>query len=287
MLELTGFGSVLRGIGLLYWVLAIGAVFLAIRYGKGTRGKVIWAVVALAAFGYLPGKALIEQHQRDTYAKEAWAYFKKLCDEKSGEKIYKTYTGVKSVLVVKPLPPATEKDLYDQFWYGDPYSDDLPGEDRSDRAAANLVGGRQFVTEYSYADSGYGFIELRVEKEGNWNFQRMTPLTAPPFVTKTGILKPESRFGISWEDISTPDDRKYWVAGSRLRVLDLTDNSVVAERIGFFIEAGFGSTAGQRRPWQTSRGHNTTCPAIISRDHMNRFFILKVLLPSEGVVNGK
>ena len=58
MLELTGFGSVLRGIGLLYWVLAIVAVFLAIRYGKGARGKVIWTAVAIAAFGYLPGKAL-------------------------------------------------------------------------------------------------------------------------------------------------------------------------------------------------------------------------------------
>lgn len=96
MLELTGFGNVLRGIGLLYWVPAIGAVFLAIRYGKGTRGKIIWVAVAIAACGYLPGKALLEQRQRDAYAKEAWAYFKKLCDEKSGEKIYKTFMGVKS-----------------------------------------------------------------------------------------------------------------------------------------------------------------------------------------------
>ena len=133
MLELTGFGNVLRGIGLLYWVLAIGVVFLAIRYGKGTRGKIIWAAVAIAAFGYLPGKALIEQHQRDAYAKEAWAYFKKLCDEKSGEKIYKTHTGVKSVLVVKPLPPATERDLFDKFWMGDPYSDATPWDRRGEQ----------------------------------------------------------------------------------------------------------------------------------------------------------
>ena len=118
MLELTGFGSVLRGIGLLYWALAIGAVFLAIRYGMRASGKVIWTAVVIAAFGYLPGQALSQQRQRDAYAKEAWTYFKTLCNEKSGEKIYKTYTVVKSVLVVKPLPPATDKDHFDQFWYG-------------------------------------------------------------------------------------------------------------------------------------------------------------------------
>lgn len=287
MLELTGIASVLRGIGVLYWVLAISTLIAAIYFGKGALGKIVWGVVAIAVFGYLPGKALIEQHQRDTFAKEAWAYFKKLCDEKSGEKIYKTYTGVKSVLVVKPLPPATEKDLYDQFWYGDPYSDDLAVEDRGHRAAAKLIGSRQFVKEFSYAESGYGFIELRTEKEGKQAFLRMTPLIDPPFVTKSEITKPESRFGISWDDISTLEDRQYWVAGSRLRVLDLTDNSVVAERIGYFIEAGFGATGGQRRPWQTSRGPNTTCPAMISRDHMNRFFVLKVLRPAEGNANGK
>jgi hypothetical protein len=51
------------------------------------------------------------------------------------------------------------------------------------------------------------------------------------------IARPVSKFGVSWEDISTPGDRRFWVAGSRLRVIDLTDNSVLAERIGFFIEA--------------------------------------------------
>jgi len=262
MLELTGFDSGLRGIGFLYWALAIGALVLAIRYGKGVRGKIIWTAVAIVAFGCLPGKALVEQHQRNTYAKEAWAYFKKLCDEKSGEKIYKTYTGVKSVLVVKPLPPATEKDLYDQFWYGDPYSNDLPVEDRGDRAAAKFIGGRQFVKEYSYADNGYSFVELRAGKEGEGPFVRMTHLTDSPFFSKSQIAKPESRFGIDWNDISTPEDRKHWVAASRLRILDLTDNSVVADRIGFLIEPGFGSTVGQRRPWMTARGPQTTCPSI-------------------------
>lgn len=277
MLELTGLGSVLRGIGLLYWVLAIGAVVLAIRYGKGARGKIIWATVAIAVFAYLPGKAMIEQHQRDTYAKEAWAYFKKLCDEKSGEKIYKTYTGVKSVLVVKPLPPATEKDLYDRFWYGDPYSNATPWSERGDTAARRLTGdsrrsdgvvqrGLDFVEIKNESGSGYTRINRAVSNDKN--------------SVREQIEQPVSKLGVAWEDISKPEDRKYWVAGSRMRVVDLTDNSIVAERIGYFIEAGFGSTAGQRRPWLTSRGPNTTCPSVAG-DYTDQRFISRLFKLNE------
>lgn len=274
MLELTGFGSVLRGIGLLYWVLAIGAVFLAIRYGKGTRGKVIWATVAIAVFGYLPGKAMIEQHQRDTYAKEAWAYFKKLCDEKSGEKIYKTHTGVKSVLVVKPLPPATEKDLYDQFWYGDPYSDASTYK-RAESSSRHLVMYWKHRSAVGI-QKGLDFVEIKNES-GNEYMRIQSPPSPQQGTTIESIRQPVSKFGLVWEDISTPDDRKYWVAGSRLRVINLTDNSVVAERIGYLIEAGFGSTSGQRRPWQTARGvgpNGRSCPD--AHDATDQWFLTSV-----------
>ena len=81
MLELTGMGSVLRGMGILYWLLAVGAVALAIWKGKTRQRKALWAVIAVAVFGFLPVKQMIEQGKREAYAREAWAYFKKLCDE--------------------------------------------------------------------------------------------------------------------------------------------------------------------------------------------------------------
>jgi hypothetical protein len=62
--------------------------------------------------------------------------------------------------------------------------------------------------------------------------------------------------------------------------MDLTDNSVVAERIGYLIEAGFGSIAGQRRPWLTARGigpNGRSCPQTDSWS--DRLFILKALKP--------
>jgi len=285
MLELTGMGSVLRGIGILYWVLAIGAVSLAIWKGKNWQRKTFWAGLSIVAFGFLPAKAMIEQVQRNAYAREAWAHFKKLCDEKSGEKIYKTYTGVKSVLVVKPLPPATEKDLYDQFWYGDPYSNATPWDKRGESAAL-ILASRTAPIAYGKEGRGYDFVEMRADSS-SVVIRYLYRAGSRGHATSTSDM-PESRFGISWDDISTPEDRKYWVAGSRLSVIDLTDKSVVAERIGYLIEAGFGSTAGQRRPWLAARGigpSGRSCPD--AHDYSDRWFLLKVLKPELESSNGK
>lgn len=73
-----------------------------------------------------------------------------------------------------------------------------------------------------------------------------------------------SRYGYTWDDISTPEDRKYWVAGGRLRVVELATGEVVAERVGYVIEKYFGATSStfNQTPWSNTRGRETTCPEI-------------------------
>ncbi len=288
MLELTGFGSVLRGIGFLYWALAIGAVVLAVKYSKGVLGKVIATTIVLAAFGYLPGKAMVEQHQRDTYAKAAWAYFKMKCDTEAGEKIYKMFTGVKSVLIVKPLPPATEADSRDQFWMGDPYSASIHSQ-RGKLEAARFASPNAPIA-YGANGPGLDFVELTIPADSR-ETQRFVKYIYPSGkreYVQQPIDKPSSRFGISWEDISSREDRKYWIAGGRLRVIDLENGSVIAERTGYLIEAGFGSTSGGRSPWLTARGigpNGRSCPE--THDWSDRWFVLKVLNPATEKQNGK
>ena len=286
MLELTGIASVLRGIGFLYWLLAIGLLVLAIRKGKDWRSKTLWALPVVCVFSYLPATQYIEQSKREAFAKEAWAYFKSKCDTLSGKKIYKTFTGVKSVLVVKPLPPATETNLYDQYWYGDPYSDSTPWDRRGEQAAIRLASINAPITP-TQSGRGFDFVESLVPSLGTEK-----KYVKYFFVDKSekrqmeSIVQPVSRYGLSWEDISKPEDRIFWVAGSRLKVLDLTDNSVIAERIGFYIEDGFGSNAGQRRPWLASKRPQTTCPPT-DDSFEDRLFVLKVLNPNEESKNGK
>lgn len=270
MLELTGLGSILRGISLLYWLLAFTVIGLAIWKGKTVARKAAWAAAWTVVFGAWPAKVAVEGLQRQGYEREAWAYFKKKCETEAGEKIYKTFSGVKSVLVIKPLPPATEKDLFDQFWYGDPYSASAV----SNRAEA---GARKLTLDSRSSAGrirrGLDFIELRNEVGEYIRITRSPSNDRKP--SRELVQKPTSEFGVYWEDISTPGDRKFWVAGSRFRVIDLNDNSVVAERIGYYIESGFGSKVGQRRPWLTSRGPGTTCPPV-QGDYTDQQFIAKV-----------
>ena len=119
---------------------------------------------------------------------------------------------------------------------------------------------------------------MEIKNESGEGYRRIYRLVSNDELSvKEQIQQPVSRFGVGWEDISTPDDRKYWLAGSSFRVINLLDNSVVAELIGFLIEAGFGSTTGGRRPRLTSRGigpNGRSCPD--AHDATNQWFINSV-----------
>lgn len=286
MTELTGIGTLLRGLGVLYVLVAVASVGLALYLPKGWRRKAAVASITLALFGIVPAMQWMEKREREAYAKAAWAHFKRLCDEKSGEKIYKTFTGVNSVLVIRPLPAATDADLSNQHWLGDPYSNATPG-DRARSAALKLASPRDPVT---YDEVGRGFDAVEsVLPEANGEARGIVRYHYPNVErhVEQAVESPISRFGVSWEDISRSEDRKYWVAGSRLRVVDLSNNSVVAERIGYLIESGFGMRAGARIPWLSSRGRNTTCPSIRNGSFEDRWFVLKVLNPAQEKSDGR
>ena len=284
MLELTGVASLLRGVPVVYWLLALGALALAIRLPKKRLWKGIAGALVLVLLGYLPVTNFLEAKRREDFAKEAWTRFRQLCETKSGEKIYKTFSGVKSVLVIKPLPPATEKDLYDQFWYGDPYSDSAIY--KRDITHTLRMLNKTLVAPKTDGD-GFDFFELQERSDAPKHVSVFKSQKAPFWRKSEPYTGPMSRFGLSWDDISEPTNRQYWIAGSRFSVVDLTDNSVVAERIGFFIEAGFGSTAGQRRPWQSSHGERTTCPPVSTGGFSDNFFVFRVLHPPEENRDGK
>lgn len=273
-MELTPIGSILRALWFLVACLAIGAASYFIYRARGWKRKGVWAVIILGLFGFFPLKNWIKEREQVSYAREAWAHFKKLCDEKSGEKILQTFTDVRSVFVVRGLPPAREEDLYDQYWYGDPYSDATPWDKRAKSVATMLTLDSR---DKNGTRKGLDFVEIEKSKTTPSKFERIRkPTTYRDKALVEEIEQPISRYGIAWEDISTPTDRKYWVAGSRLRLIDRQDNSLVAERIGYFIEAGFGSKAGQRRPWLASRGPDTTCPPLTGGDYSDSWFVTSV-----------
>ena len=271
MLELTGITGILRAASVVYWLFAVALLILIAWKVKQWAYKAIGVAIVVGLFGYQPLRDWQEAEKREAYAREAWSYFKKKCDTESGEKISRTFTDVRSVLVVKPLPPAKPDDEIDQFWYGDPYS----SPPHSGRGVSNATALTLNSRRPSGPQKGLDFVEIRNDA-GDGYLRIHRPASNDERARKEEIKMPVSKFGVSWEDISTPGDRKYWVAGSRLSIIDLKDGSVVAERIGFLIEPGFGSHGSQRRPWLTGRTPGTTCPPISGGDYSDNWFVTNV-----------
>jgi hypothetical protein len=94
----------------------------------------------------------------------------------------------------------------------------------------------------------------------------------------------ELRYGVTYDDISTHEDREYWIAGSSLKVVDLKTNEVIAERIGYMVDWSQGATAGGNSPWLTAT--DAACPAFPLKPGFRAqpgqadLFVEKVLKPA-------
>ena len=103
------------------------------------------------------------------------------------------------------------------------------------------------------------------------------------------IQQQSARYGITWDDISTREDRELWIAGGSLKVIDLQTNEVIAERTGYMMDREQGSRAGARSPWAYAL--RNACPGFPSDGtHTTRswprtetlIFVSKVLQPITG-----
>ncbi len=96
---------------------------------------------------------------------------------------------------------------------------------------------------------------------------------------------PPPRYGVTYDDLETPEERQMWIAGSALKVVDLQTGELLGQRIGYLHDRGGGSAAGGRQPWtfaQTERGWS--CPAWNVIGNSNDKFVLKVLHPKPGEI---
>ena len=278
------FISELKILETLFWLayvaVAGGLIYAAVRKPDSLRGKVTAGVVVALAFSVLPGinaKEAIErklaQAESAKYREAAWAHFRKRCKEKAGEKISQVIEDVEGIYLQRPREKPKESDLRDQYWMGDPYGLVLypPAE----------------ISQYLRDLDSNGIPTVKSTEHGGFRFVE-TPSVGPGFLRheiddvggKVVTLHSDirhSRYEVSWEDISISEDRKYWVAGGRLKVLDLSTNEVLGERVGYVIETSFGSTAGGRRPWLIAQ--RNACPPIRRNAAVDRLFVQKVLKP--------
>jgi hypothetical protein len=237
----------------------------------------------------------------------AEAMFQERC-KGAGEKIYRTVDDVEGIFLMKLR--SEQVNFSNQFAMTDPYGDDTGGTGYVE----NFLRGRGSsgsLTSKGIAKNGYQYVEvidqndgIRYRYTGSVKAVGKKDATAPnvkldlkrdpnfdlniyAFVLdRTPAAGPMPRYGVTYDDISTREEREYWIAGSSLKIIDLQTNEVIAERIGYMMDRGLGNTSGGRSPWLLARYH--ACPRFPTgggrpvQIHQTRNFVEKVLHIKQG-----
>lgn len=136
---------------------------------------------------------------------------------------------------------------------------------------------------------GYRYVEFGDEALGT--LQRCDRTRDPnprhfdDFMQCKPVQSSSTRYALDYEDLVDPADRAYWVAGTKLRVIDKRNGEVIAELTRFVIDPGFGGSSTGRWPWQhANNASSTVCPSIANRPTGTdgRYFVDTVLIPKQG-----
>lgn len=318
MIELGPGTDLFRLIGVLFWMVLLAALLAAYFLPKSRKKKIIAVTTVLVLFLAFPGRSLWEAKQKADAARDrltkAEAIFQERC-KKSGEFIHKTAENVEGILLMKLRP--SEMNSGDQYKMDDPYGRDLGGDGY---ITSFVKGSYQATTTGTPALGspprlGYPFVEAVDPQDGkryrytggmkvvgrqdtNAHNVQVDMARNPNYdvniyafkLDRTPSMGPAPRYGVTYDDISTREDRDYWIAGSSLKVIDLSTNEVMAERIGYMMDRGQGSTAGFRSPWLVAADH--ACPSFFrnpnlppnghgsrAQVHQTEDFVEKVLKP--------
>ena len=227
---------------------------------------------------------------------KAEAMFAERC-KKSGEFIHRTAENVEGIFLMKLRPK--EINYGDQFKMDDPYGRDFGGE----AYIRSFLRGF-FEANYKKPDVprpsspphvAYRYVEALEPKDGKryrytgridepWRYDSSYSKTYRRFVLdKVPAPGPMPRYGVTYDDISTREEREYWIASSSLKVIDLQTNEVMAERIGYMMDRGQGDRGGGRSPWLFAA--DNACPEFAPRHGstaqplQTENFVEKVLRP--------
>ena len=248
---------------------------------RTTIGALLFSLLLAGCAGPSSGEKA-QQEAAQARLSKAEAMFQERC-KTAGEFIYRTADNVEGVFLLKLRPDKIN--FGDQYKMDGPYGRDLRNEGYIQTFArgfetrqAQFAPGSPNRYGYLYVDAidpkdgkRYRYtgrmkvvgqqdpmahnIKLAMEKNPNYD------LNIYDFgLDKAPAPDPAPRYGVTYDDISTREERDYWIAGSSLKIIDLKTNEVMAERIGYMMDRGQGSKAGGRSPWLFAADH--ACPGF-------------------------
>lgn len=306
---------------LLLLLAAIGLVMWKVRSLAGRLLGVAGVLVLLVALpiwklGELRKQAVVARAENDAEQAKfrerlavAEAQFKKRC-ETAGEFIYKTVPDVKGVVWMKWRPRGLN--FGDQFKFDDPYGQDCSEEEcLQGLLRSTFVTPNRDMNKPTLPLNGYEFVETTDPRDmrmyrytaGVKALRKRTPAERALATRNNGGADPGEyvfgfsvqreaisaysvRYGITWDDISTREDRENWIAGGAVSIVDTHTGEIIAKRVGYMMDRGLGNTAGFRSPWSDGRSNKcgNLADANVNRGAAREAaeFAFKVVRPIQG-----
>ena len=205
---------------------------------------------------------------RKQYYEPAKARFDQLC-QNAGEKIYRTADNVDGILLLKvrgddeKYQDNSYNPLKDQMWENAA----LPSEfDREEYIGS-------FLPDWSGVH--YDYIDV-LQKDGSiTRYSGDWHMTDKPFNQEINPSHP-ARYAVTYENDVSWENRKHWIAGTTIKIIDTKTNTLMAEKTMYVFvpELGYSKFEQNPNPW----GRGERCPRESEFEQQTTSFVKKVLI---------
>ena len=293
MLEAPVVSELLSAFRWLYFAAALLGAIAAWRLMPRRGLKIGGAILVASLFAYWPVSEIIELRRQAaeymTRYNAAKARFEDHCKH-AGEKIIRTVDDVDGIVLMKLRTRENVGDGHEQMAPGAAFFREHLGSEFLEsflwfeRMESVTPGGRGFFDKDKTPKPGYSFVDYASAGEVFRYGLRPIPDSYPPHNVRIRMVheapsSPLPRYAVTYEDLVDPDDRRHWVAGSIIQIVDLQENKIIAEHKRYAFDPGLGSRAGGRAPW----GEALHCP---NRKHIagekTRYIVDQILKPKKG-----
>jgi len=209
---------------------------------------------------------------RKRYYEPAKARFDQLC-QNAGEKIYRTADNVDGILLLK-VRGDDEKYLSNNNPRKDQMWEDAAMESDSGREAYIS----EFLPSSTRSFPRYAYVD--VLQKDNSIIRYSTHREKRDWIIDTQPNPhPRARYAVTHENDVSWENRKHWIAGTTIKVIDTRTNELMAEKTMYvFVPAlGYSELEQNPNPW----GRGERCPMESPFEQQAVTFVSKALSPSQ------
>ena len=268
--------------GGLLGIALVTIIAMAIGFKFTARKNRLWVGLLIAvAVPYSCISPLVHELKRDQQKaaeKEAeWrkryepakARFDQLC-QNAGEKIYRTADNVDGILLLKVRGD-------DEKYQSNRYN---PRKDQmwEDAAVESEFKREEYVASFLpyFSRVHYDYVDVLqkdgsiIRYSGDWH------MSDKPFNQETNPAHP-ARYAVTYENDVSWENRKHWIAGTTIKVIDTKTNELMAEKTMYVFVPGLGYSKFEQNPNPWGRGERCR-PNENSYEQRTSTFVKRVLL---------